>query len=153
MQWWDWVSWRRGRDRPALGAILGSETSYRSLLVHAEARKKDRKPPGITLPCYKLKRKQVVVGDGSLHAQAQTLSISALLDAENPRSQPLNTGTEGLWEVELTSGSYSFREVTLGIWKSCVSSELVELQHHRTKMSLQHTPSALTQGQLELWYP
>lgn len=27
----------------------------------------------------------------------------------------------------LTSGSYSFKEVTLGIWKSCVSSELVEL--------------------------
>lgn len=29
--------------------------------------------------------------------------------------------------MELTGGFYSFREVTLGIWKSCVSSELVEL--------------------------
>lgn len=99
----------------------------RCLLVQAETRKKDRKPPGITLPCYKLKRKQVVVGDGSHPHPDRDPSVLPSCILKTPNLSPSTQALRDYGGAELTSGFYNFREVTLGIWKSCVSSELVEL--------------------------
>lgn len=104
------------------------DRGYRCLLVQAETRKKGRKSPRITLPCYKLKRKQVVVGGwvpSTPRQGPQAFLPSCMLKAPtlSPSAQVLRDHAG----VELTDRFYSFREVTLGMWKSCVSSELVEL--------------------------
>lgn len=87
--------------------------------------------PGIILPCYKLKGKQVkVVGEGMCPIHTDP-SGSTFLPSFILKTPDLSPSTQALRDygggAELTSGSYSFREVTLGMWNSCVSSELVEL--------------------------
>lgn len=117
----EWRGQSRTRGQPGLWS-----RGYRCRLVQAETRKKDRKPPGVTLPCYKLKRKQVgewVLSTPRLRPQA--FLPSCML--KTPNLSSLEQALRDYGGVELTGGFYSFREVTLGIWKSCVSSELVEL--------------------------
>lgn len=80
------------------------------------------------------------MGPGKLEkerGQASTGGQPALWEGDNrillvqAETKKEDRKSPGITLPVRNSGSYSFREVTLGIWKSCVSSELVELRRFR----------------------
>lgn len=134
MQRWDQVSWRSGGGG-GVQASTGSQPGSGKVIPEvfwSRLRQGSRAgSPGIILPCYKLKRKPVkVVGEGMCPIHTDP-SGSTFLPSFMLKTPDLSPSAQA-WRdygggAELTSGSYSFREVTLGMWNSCVSSELVEL--------------------------